>query len=123
MAFENKSIFSWFVLTPPAAGGDDGKTASATLDVFNSSAAAGGGGATFSMDAPLRDPRVACLGERYVLVACGVGVAACNTKVYVLDTQAMPAAHATLPVLPTPLAAKKARIWPGSAPTSTATKA
>lgn len=89
------------------AGGDDGKkTVSNTVDVFTANSTAGGKGTTFKLGAALKEPRVACLGERFVVVAGGIDGSQCSSKAYLLDTQALPAADAALPILPASLTGK-----------------
>lgn len=69
------------------AGGDDGKSTYAVVDVFVANSTTGGkAGQSYTLGEALKAPRVACLAERYAVISGGMAGAACNTKVYVIDT-------------------------------------
>ena len=53
----------------------------------------------WTIGAGLSKPRAGCLAGRYVIITGGSGSKGCNTAVWMLDTKALPAPGAALPLI------------------------
>ena len=76
------------------------------VQAFNASSTTGGKPVASFMIPQLVSPRIGCLKDRYVLVSGGYGSKGCNSQVFTLDTQAMPASGTALPALKGVLSSK-----------------